>query len=532
MPFQLRRFLVLFFSLVFLAACVSTDDSDESSNQEPERIQQNDSEGGPHAVPELDFGKADNFIGTNAREFILIGEFSAEIPSEYHDAEDEDAKEEILFDAVSDQLTNIGHSIERHISSVVSEHNRDLTDEQQEFFTYFRSDSTTRTDAEVDGDSVNYEFEMEFVGSVYLMSIIAPDDAVRRTFEVPIYSSRWGGSVEDHMEIEIQGSPSRDAFPSYDKLFENGFLDIAIHFGGDYNTERLDIETVEWTVGALLEDNWHHDSVTSFEELRIDSGPFTRQLIVEGEPLEVRISLFHAEMKDDEVDDERVGHEGLREAVEYSLEHADIFVYSGHAGTNAGFILDYGPRYEIPADDFASMDMSDDYQIYVMDGCNTYRTYVQDLMDNPSRNFANTDIMTTVHTTPFSAGYHVIWQLMYWFTFTDQAGNHFPLSWQTMIRGLNQDFPDVHYGVHGVDDAPKLNPHGGEGLMCRPCSSDADCGGGGNYCLGFEGGAGCSVGCTTDTACGSGFRCARIFDIEDQFYIPKQCVPVSNSCAP
>lgn len=528
MPSLLRRISICLLALLFVAACVSTDDGDDDA-QSPENAETED---GPHAMPDLDFGKADNFIGTNAREFMLIGEFSTDIPEEYHEADDDDEKEEILFDAVSERLTNIGHSVERHINDVVSDHNQELSDEQQEFFTYFRSDSTTRTDAEVEGESVNYEFEMEFVGSIRLMSIIAPDDAVRRTFEVPIYSSRWGGSVVEEMEIEIQGSPSRDAFPSYDALFENGYLDIAIHFGGDYNTERLDIETVEWTVGALLEDNWHHESVTEFEELRIDSGPFTRELVVEGQRLEVRISLFHAEMKEDVVDDEAVGHQGLRDAVKHSMEHADIFVYSGHAGTDAGFILDYSPRYSISASEFADMKMSDDYQIYVMDGCNTYRTYVRDLMANPSRNFENTDIMTTVHTTPFSAGYHVIWQLMYWFTFTDNQGNHFPLSWQTMIRGLNQDFPDVHYGVHGVDDAPKLNPHAGDDYMCRPCSSDAQCGAGGNYCFGFEDGGGCGVACTTDTACGTGFRCARIFDIDDQFYMPKQCVPVSNSCAP
>ncbi len=520
---SLLRFLSIFFvSAALLIACAD----DPGGGAEPA----DNEEEGPHTVPDLDFGKADNFIGTNAREFILLGDFEAEIPEEYHETEDEDEREDILFDAVSDRLTTIGQSIERRINDAVNDHNDELSGEQQEFFVYFRSDSTTRTDAEVEGESVNYSFEMEFVGSVYLMSILAPDGAATRTFDVPIYTSRWSSEVEKTMEIEIQGSPSRDAFPRYDELFKDGYLDISIHFGGDYNSGRYDLETVKWTVASLLADEWQHDSVSSFEELRIDSGPFTRELTVEGQPLQVRISLYHAEMKDDVVDGESVGHQGLREAVEDSMKNANIFVYSGHAGTDAGFILDYSPRYDIPATEFADIEMNDDYQIYVMDGCNTYRTYVRDIMDNPARDFANTDIMTTVHTTPFSAGYDVIWRLMYWFTFTDQFGGHFPMSWQTMIRGLNQDFPDVHYGVHGVDDAPKLNPHASDDYMCSSCSSDADCGAGGNYCLGFEGGSGCSVACTTDTACGEGYRCARIFDIDEQFYIPKQCVPTSLSC--
>lgn len=522
MRFGFQYLFVFSLSVLFIVAC--GDDVDPTVDNA------NEAEEGPHAVPDLDFGKGDNYIGTNAREFLLLGEFTEELPDEYDEASDPDRQDEILYDELSDHLTLIGDSVERHIDDVIDEYNQELDEHQVEYFVYFRSDSTTDTDFEVDGDEVHYSFEMEFVGSVYLMSLLAPDSSSTRTFEVDIYSSRWGGEVVDQMEIEIQGSPSRDAFPRYDALFEDGFLEISMHFGGDYNDGRYDLETAEWTVETLLQDGWHHDTVDSFEELRIDSGPFSQQLTVEGQQLEVFVYVFHAEMKDDVVDGEPAGHEGLRAAVEESMELTDIFLYSGHAGSNAGFILDYSPRYEIPATEFADMEMADDYQIYVMDGCNTYRTYVRDLMENRARDFANTDIMTTVHTTPFSAGYYVIWQLLYWFTFTDRDGNHFPVSWKTMIRGLNQDFDDVHYGVHGVDDAPKLNPHAGEEYRCEPCSTDADCGAGGNYCLGFEDGPGCGVACTTDTACGEGYRCARIFDIDDEFYLPKQCVPTSMSC--
>lgn len=511
-----RYLLVFSLMVLFVAAC---GDDGDSANEAEE----------PHAVPDFDFGKSDNYIGTNAREFVLLGEFTEALPEGYDDATDPEHQEELLDDELSDQLNLIGDSVERHIDDVIREHNEELDDHQVEYFVYFRSDSTLDTDFEVEGDEVQYSFELEFVGSVYLMGLLA-DDSSPRTFEVDIYSSPFGGEVVDQMELEIQGSPSRDAFPSYDALFEDGMLDISMHFGGDYNEGRYDLDTAEWTVETLLETGWQHQSVDSFDDLRIDSGPFYRQLRVEGQQLEVLVSVFHAEMKEDEVDGEPVGHEGLRDAVEESMEITDIFLYSGHAGSDAGFILDYSPRYEIPATEFVDMPMSDDYQIYVMDGCNTYRTYVRDIMDNPARNFGNTDIMTTVHTTPFSAGYYVIWQLLNWFTFTDQAGNHFPVSWQTMIRGLNQDFDDVHYGVHGVDDAPKLNPHASEGYLCEPCSSDADCGAGGNYCLGYEDGAGCGVACTTDAACGEGYRCARVFDIDDEFYMPKQCVPTTMSC--
>lgn len=514
-----RRFGTLCLIFVFAVGC---GDTGEATGPEGEE--------GPHTVPNFDFGKADNYIGTNSREFVLTLESSAELPADFSQA-DADRQDEIISEVVADKMQSIGYSIERHVKDVIREHNSELTEDQKEFFVYFRSDNAEAgADISVEQSEVAFSVEMEFVGSVYMMSILAPPDSSRRTFDVDVYSSRWGGSVEDTIEVEIRGSDSRDAFPRYDALFEDGLLDIAIHYGGDYNDDRYDLETARWTAESLLEDGWTHESVSSFEELRIDSGPFVRQVTVEGRDVQVRMSLYHSEMKDDEVGGERVGQQGLRAAVERSLLEADIFVYSGHAGTDAGFILDYSPRFEIPATEFEDMQMADKYQVFVMDGCNTYRTYVRDIMANSARDFANTDIMTTVHTTPFSAGYYVLWRLMYWFTYTDSKGSHFPMSWKTIIRGLNQEFDDVHYGVHGVDDGPKLNPHASDGFMCQSCTSDADCGAGGNYCLGFGDGGGCGVGCTTDTACGDGFRCARVFDADDYYYLPKQCVPVTMSC--
>ncbi len=518
----MRRLHLLLISLLVLSvAC------------DPEPGELNDGEEGPHALPELDFSKADNYIGTNAREFVVFGDGEIDLPAEYLSIQgDEEAQAEIVDRSVADRMTLISQSVRRHIQSVVSEHNRTLEPHQVEFFTYFRPDEAS-LQIEVDEvtETIQFSFELELVGNVYLMSLVAPDDVTHRVFDVDIYSSQWGGSVIDTMELGMRGSTSRDAFPRYDELFEDGVLDIAIHFGGDYNSGRYDLETARWTVESLLDGGWENEEVRSFEDLRIDSPPFTRHVFVEGNDVEVQIRLFHAEMKDDLIQGEAAGHAALRAAVEESLKFADIFVYSGHAGTDAGFILDYSPRYEIRATELADMEMSDNYQIFVMDGCNTYRTYVRDIMANPNRDFGNTDIMTTVHTTPFSAGYHVIWRLMYWFTFTDNRGNHFPLSWQTMIRDLNRDFPEVHYGVHGVDDGPKLNPHASEDIMCQPCWNDSQCGAGGNYCLGFADGGGCGVACTTDAACGQGYRCARIFDIDDQFYMPKQCVPRSLDCS-
>ena len=161
----------------------------------------------------------------------------------------------------------------------------------------------------------------------------------------------------------------------------------------------------------------------------------------------------------------------------------------------------------------------------------TYRTYVDDLLANPNKSFDNLDIVTTVNTTPFSAGYHVLWEFLYWLTLTDNDGNHFPLSWKTILGGVNtHSFKSVHYGVHGIDNNPKVNPYGGTEKLCTPCQRDTDCGVGGNLCLNFGARTACGLACTTDTACPTGYRCARLTDSPDLFYIPKQCVPRDFLC--
>jgi len=325
--------------------------------------------------------------------------------------------------------------------------------------------------------------------------------------------------------VEIKGSASRDAFPKYDELFADGVYDIAIHFGGDYNEERFDLDTARWTVESMLEGGWENESVTSFEALKIDSPPFTRKLVVNGETVEARVTVFHSDLV--EPDEEHL----LTERMKESFATADVVLYSGHAGEGAGFILDYQPRHEIRAAGFATQPMAEKYQIFVLDGCRTYRSYVDDLMANPAKTFENTDIVTTVNTTPFAVGYQTIHELLYWLTITDNDGNHFPVSWKAILRGLNTAaYDDVHYGVHGIDEDPRLNPHGSQGIACQPCTADAECGAGGNLCLGYGSGAACGVACTADTACGDGFRCARLFDDPDLFYLPKQCVRRDYTC--
>lgn len=478
---------------------------------------------GTGVMPLPDAQKGDNYISTNAREYELTGYAHAVLPEGFEALEAEQQAAEVER-VIASRMSRVVQACKSHINTTIQPFNGSESGENAPWFIYVKRGAGEATKSELLTDGrVRFAFGLELVGSYYLMSKVAPEDGSTRTFSVTV--AEWSGEQSEDVQVTIKGSESRDAFPKYNELFQDGVFDIAIHFGGDYNEGRHDLETAKWTVETLLGSGFSHSSVTGFDNLTIDSGPFTRTLTVEGQAVEVRVKVVHSDMV------EAADEEKLATSMKDSMANYDVIFYSGHAGAGAGFILDYQPKFEIKAAEFETLDLPQKYQIFVFDGCRTYRTYVDDMMKNPAKNWDNTDIITTVNTTPFGAGYYVIWEFVNWFTLTDNDGNHFPLSWKTILRGVNKPaFKSVHYGVHGIDNNPKLNPHKSEGVACTPCTSDDQCGAGGNLCLGYSAGSACGVACTTDTACPDGYRCARLNDDPDLFYLPKQCVRRDYIC--
>ncbi len=482
-----------------------------------------DSTDGPHSLSELK-ARGDNYISTNAREYTLSGIAHGELSAEFADVEGP-VREEMIERAVNARIAHVTRAIKRYVDGKLRDANGGSAKEDDVYFTYIRrADSTMTTNATVVADNrVEFRFEVDLVGSVYLMHTIAPGAGSSRSFDVSV--SDWSGANPEQVTVQIAGSPAKDAFPRYDLLFEDGVLDMGIHFGGDYNEERFDLETAKWLVEVLIEDGWENDGVATFADLKIDSGPFVRRVQVEGREVSVEIHISHSDMVL-EADEEK-----LTEVVKESFATRDIVMYSGHAGENAGFILDYQPRHEIKARDFAALTMAEKYQVFILDGCRTYRTYVQALMANPYKSYENVDIVTTVNTTPFSAGFQLLHEFVYWLTLTNDKGAHFPLSWKTILRGVNtRTWKNVHYGVHGTGSNPQLNPYSGSDALCNPCTEDTDCKAGGNLCLGYPGGGACGVACTNDQACGAGYRCARLVDDPKLFYLPKQCIRRDYAC--
>lgn len=494
---------------------------------------------GPLPIPAA-FGKSDNYIGTSAREYELRGTTTAALGEGFAELVDE-ARQEALDSAVARRTSEVTRAAQRHVEDLVRAANKKRLEENplpepdpddpeaeepedpyQDYFIYVKSSNRggKSSNVEVDGTSASFGFELEIAASAELIELLGGDDAA---FELEIGAA---DAEPEKIRVEVEPSPSTDAFPRYDQMFADGVYDIAIVFGGDYNEERYDLETAKWTVQFLIEQGWTNPEVKEFADLEHDSPPFTRALRVEQRDIEARVFIVHAQMDDDADAEQSL----LRDLTAEHMKSRDVVIYSGHAGSNAGMILDYHPRFELDDGEFKDLQTREDYQIYVFDGCNSYRTYVDALMENPTRTFENTDIVTTVNTTPFSAGYEIINRFVHWLTFSLDDGGHIPVSWTTLLRGVNDTYLDVHYGVHGIDQDPKLNPHGGQDAMCAACETNADCGAGANFCLSYEGGGACAVACTDSSACGEGYDCISIFDDPDLFYMPKQCVRSSLTC--
>jgi hypothetical protein len=467
------------------------------------------------------FGKSDNYISTNAAEYTLSGEVTVALPADF-DALDDVAQKSATDEIADNVVDEVSRKSRSRIDEILRTANVAITDAEKKYFIYVKPSyqNAGAADTLVDGQNLVVSYNLQLVGSADLLKFINEAEGAEH-----LKFSITRDNVELPVDVLVSPVPSTDAFPKYNEIFEDGVYDITVIFGGDYNEERYDLETAKWTVQFLIDSGWQNDSVTTFEDLKADSAPFVLPVSIEGRDVEARVHIIHSQMDDDAGKPQSL----LRELVEGAVKRSDVVIYSGHAGAGAGMILDYQPRFELDDSEFDEIEMKDGYQVWVFDGCNSYRTYVEALLENPNRNYQNTNIVTTVNTTPFSAGYEIINRFVHWLVLTDGEGGHIPVTWNTLLRGVNDDFPEVHYGVHGIDDNPKLNPNGAESL-CQSCSTNQDCGGGGNVCVNYGDSPACSVACTTDAACGQGYSCISLYDDPALFYMPYQCVRNSQTC--
>lgn len=315
-----------------------------------------------------------------------------------------------------------------------------------------------------------------------------------------------------------------DAYPRYRELFTDG-LDIYIHYGGDYNEARHDVRKAK-AMFATLQKLGLKAPVASFDELKLDSEPFTGEIEVGGEKVAVRAKLVHPELvADDEL-------EQLVDSYKKYAASADVVIYSGHAGTTStysGVVVHYNPRKAIPASEFRNLDLPDRYQVFVFVGCETYTGYADQLLAHPKKTARNVDILTAVNFTPLAVD--TLGPLLGGLL-EQRAGSWLPHSWKGLLERVNEasarSWVSI-FGVHGLSDNPKISPLAQPETIGQACERDDECPGGDNLCvrkLSLLGPKMCGAACTDHAGCPQGSRCYRIFTSFTES--TRQCLPTGQ----
>jgi hypothetical protein len=331
-----------------------------------------------------------------------------------------------------------------------------------------------------------------------------------------------------------EDTKSTDGWWDYRRLFDDGVLTIDAHFGYDYNPEKAHLVDSK-ALYTWLTSKGFRSPTSSWDKYSRTSGPLTKTIDVDGKSQKVEVRIFYPRPGTSTDPDTDAGGKRMEADMFASLASRDVIVYSGHSGPLYGFALsnwDKTDEGDVDDVELAKTPLAQGhYQIVFAEGCNTYMLGA-DLLNNPSKQGKDIDVITT---TSFSVSYSPV---------EDFLGRLLELDSQSRLRPrtMNQTLVDLDtysvgepsptmYGIHGIDDNPKLHPFANPENMCHTCSSNAACGGVGNACLTVgSSGKRCAPACTADAACGDGYRCRDVASASTSTIYGSYCVPVSRSC--
>lgn len=300
-------------------------------------------------------------------------------------------------------------------------------------------------------------------------------------------------------QIEKLPDPA-NAFPRYDSFTKDGVYDLTLFYGHDYNTARSDLSEAR-SAFELLQDSGFKTPVDTFEALNADSGVFTRVAKANGQDLRIDVRIYHSDMF---TTDRRRQHD----LAVSELVARDVFFYNGHAGPYFGFYLDEARVATVNYLELAGAPFSDKQQLVIAQGCQTYSQYADMLYASPAKSEENLDVITTVN---YSYGQGTD-QLLASLIKLDDAGNHRPVDFYTIVGDLNSDWlndtREVFYGVMGIDGNPQLHPYANVAKLGEKCETSLDCGDAdGNVCLAASiGPKVCGVKTLTEAACPEGTK--------------------------
>jgi hypothetical protein len=549
----MRRKILFIACVAFsLAGCAgSVDDSEQSASSDETLTVLGPDE------------KADNFRSQSAQEYFVRGTSTVELGESYADASEEERMERVrelvpykqvvigyflntLLVDKSDDADNSDYGGFKALTKNGSY--EDLGIEQQGELTYsfefvqevggqldLLEELNRRADAEPVGGGA-YEFELA-VGKIpndEMTNLDTGHEWYRRSPWSDFSPEQVDASRYYMQTVEIEPQErSEDAWIDYNRLFEDGTVNIGMFFGWDYH-DAYHQTHAERTYRWLLR-NGYESPVDNWEEYATNRAPLTKTIEADGESVDVEVTLWWGEP--DTVTDPgtRDGARKLVDAMENSFKTNEVTAFSGHSGPFYGFALanwrETGSIGEIDDTDIPDLEMpSDKYQIVLAEGCDTY-ALGEAFWKNPNK--ADEETLDVITTTSFSnaATNTTNTDFLKALTATD-GGTHQPTRYSAMLEDMDSNgfFTSMKtmYGVHGIDDNPTSHPYANPENACSSCSTAADCGGQGNHCVDMQGANVCTYECTADSGCPDGYTCRETRAGER--LSTSVCVPRNYSC--
>lgn len=318
---------------------------------------------------------------------------------------------------------------------------------------------------------------------------------------------------------------STDGFFDMARLTADGKLDIDVYFGWDYHSAyHLKHSKLFFT---WLKDQGFRAPVTSWDRLTHTSGAFTRTVKADGRTVNVEVRLYFGKPGTAVDPDTDAGGRKLEELAMGSLATRDVIVYSGHSGPFYGFALaNWKTTSEGDLDDadirVAPMP-ADRYQVVLAEGCDTYQIGTA-FKENPNKQGKNVDVITTTSFSDASSP-AAVENFMSALLARDSLQRLRPQPVTRLLTKLDSSsygFTTM-YGMHGIDDNPKLVPWARTDRFGTTCSVNSDCGGPGNLCVSSGSKKVCTAACAGDGGCGTGYTCKAVASASSSTIYGRAC---------
>lgn len=503
-------------------------------------------------------GKEDNFLSLKAQEYFVEGVATVTIESSLATAT-EAKKMARVRQLIAGKQVVIGWFLGQYLAEKESDA---ANASYGGFSALTKNGAYEELDIQaVDATTYRFTFRQEFGGKQDLLKVLptTPGDDGRRYMDLVVgkisnedmarlqtngewyRQSPWDSfdpkkvdaSRLETMKLAVWAEPrSVDAWLDYSRLFADGRLTVAVHFGWDYHKEYHLVhsrEVYDWLVGQGFA-----SPVKSYDAYTRTSGPLAKDIVANGRKVRVEVSLFWGKPGTDTNPDTDAGGRVLEGDMRRSFKEREVVVYAGHSGPFYGFALgNWRETDEGDLDDaeIPSMDMPrDTYQVVLAEGCDTYSLGEAFRLNPVKAGAKDIDVLTTTSFSNAATSDGVKDFLTAVFG-TDAAGNHKAATYLGLLGQLegNSSWFNTMYGVHGLDDNPHRHPWAASENACKPCRVNADCGGDGNRCVTMGAEKICTFLCTADDGCPTGYGCRPV--ATGTTVTSYQCVPSNSTCA-